>query len=83
MDGAAVGVGEGDGAFGVAGDLEFSVVVVAVVSVTQIDHEFGVGGSVGAVFEDVVGLSFSDAEAAGNAAGSIAWARYRSCRQFA
>jgi hypothetical protein len=52
---AAVGVGEGECAFGVAGDLEFAVVVVAVVSVAQIDQELGVGGSVGAVFEDVVG----------------------------
>jgi hypothetical protein len=68
---AAVGGGEGDCAFGVAGNGDVSVVVLPVIVITQINHVFGIRGAVGAVFEEVVCLGFADAGAVGNAAGSV------------
>jgi hypothetical protein len=68
---AAVGVGEGDCAFGVAADCDVSVVVLAVIVIAQIDHESGVGDPIRTIFEQVVCLGFADAGAVGDAAGSV------------
>jgi hypothetical protein len=72
VDFAAVGVGQGDCAFGVAGDCDVSVVVLAVIVIAQINHVLGISDPIGAVVEEVVCLGFADAGAVGDAAGSVA-----------
>jgi hypothetical protein len=71
VDLAAARIGERDDAFGVTADLQFRVVVVNVVSVAQVDHVFGVGDSVGAIFEDVMRLCLADPWAARDTAWPI------------
>jgi hypothetical protein len=60
VDSSSVGVGEGDDAFWVTGDVELAVVVHGVVVVTEVDHVGHVSGPIGTVVEEVVGVGFSD-----------------------
>ena len=72
MDLATVGIGEGDDAFGVTADFDDSVVMLPVIVIAHIDHELGVGDSVGPIFEEVVCLGFAYVGAVGDAAGPVA-----------
>jgi hypothetical protein len=65
VDLSSVGVGEGDGSFGITGDVKLSVVMHGVIVVTQVDHVRHVSGPICTIVEEVMGVGFADPRTGG------------------